>query len=167
MAKKSLLDLGPIDIEFEYKGRTYSSAVADNLVLRDLSVSEIKQYLNELPARLSYWKALQVTLEREIDEAEEEFDLWFQEQYMDVHDGNPKATEGWKKSKVMLDNADQYRKKKSTLRDLVDINKKVSVLVKGYDNQIWTLREIARLTHAEISSLSSSSLRESGSLADI
>jgi hypothetical protein len=39
-------------IEFRYKGKAYNAPIENNLVLSDLSVTEIKDHLNELPGRL-------------------------------------------------------------------------------------------------------------------
>jgi len=170
VAKKSLIGIKGIeniDIEFTYKGKKYSAPVVDSMFLDDMSVDEIKQGLNELPARISYWKTFLIPLEREIEEGEEDFELWFQEKYMDVDTEFGKKTEGFKKSKVMLENASEYRAKKAALRDLKDITKKVNILVSGYNTKVWTLREIARLTDSEIRNLSASSLKGSGSLAEL
>ena len=164
---KTLRGIDPTNLEFDYKGKHFSVPVVDSLVLDDMSTDEIKKTLDEIPARLAYWKAMQVSLEREIEEAQEDFDLWFNEKYMEVDKEDPKKTEGWKKTKVMLEYPVDFRKQKKKLRDLQDTNKKINVLTSGYNNQIWTLREIARLTTAEIASLSSSSLKSSGSLADL
>lgn len=149
-------------VEFTYKGKSYNAPIEDNLVLSDLSVTEIKGHLNELPARLSYWKSLQVQVEREIADLEDDFEAWFQRSYMDVDREFEKKTEGWKKSKVMLENAEEYRTRRSAVRDLQDVNKKLGVLVTGYNTMTWTLREIARLTHAEMSNIE---LRGRGTLS--
>lgn len=150
---KSLKDKNET-IEFTYKGKDFSVPIEASLMLNDMSVDEIKEHLNEIPARQSYWKAMQVTLEREIADMEEDFEVWYQNRYMDIDEEHAKRTEKWKAGKVMLENVDEWKKKKSALRDLQDVNKKVAVLVSGYNTMTWTLREIARLTHAEISNLS-------------
>jgi hypothetical protein len=163
---KSLKGIENIDITFTYKGKKYFAPVVDSMFLKDMSVGEIKDNLNEIPARASYWKTFLVSLERSIEEKEEDFEIWFQQKYMDVDTEYGKKTEGFKKSKVMLENVDEYRKMKSGLRDLKDITKKINILVSGYNTKTWTLREIARLTYAEISGLSASSLKSKGSLSD-
>lgn len=151
-------------IEFKYKGKSYNVPIKSNFVLDDLSVGEIKDFLNEIPGRLSYWKSFQVSLEREIENMDEDYELWFQKAYMDVDTEYPKKTEVWKKSRVMLDNVKEYRTRRAAMRDLRDINKKVTVITTGYNTQTWTLREIARLTHGEMSNIE---LRGRGSLSDI
>jgi hypothetical protein len=127
-------------------------------------VGEIKEHLNEIPGRLSYWKSFQVHVEREIATMEDDYELWFQQAYMNVDAEYGKKTEGWKKSKVLLENTDDYRLYRAAIRDLQDINKKINVLVTGYNTMTWTLREIARLTYAEMSNIE---LRGSGSLSNI
>lgn len=149
-------------IEFRYKGKAYNSVIQGNLVLEDLSVDEVKEHLNEVPGRLSYWKSLQVQVEREIADLEEDFEQWFLTQYMALDVEYGKNTETWKKNKVMLDNASEYREKKAAIRDLQDVNKKISVLTTGYNTMTWTLREIARLTYIEMSNIE---LRGKGTLA--
>jgi len=149
-------------VEFKYKGKAYNSPIENRLVLRDLSTDEIKEHLNEIPGRLSYWKSLQVGVEREIADLEEDFDLWFQKVYMELDEQYSKNTETWKKSKVILDNTVQYRTRKAAIRDLQDVNKKIGVLTTGYNTMTWTLREIARLTYGELSNIE---LRGKGTLA--
>lgn len=151
-------------ISFELNGKEYSVPLEDNLALNDLSVEDQKQHLNELPARLSYWKSLAVGIEREIQDKDDDFEAWFQARYMEVDDEYGKKTEGWKKSRVMLDNAAEYRKRKAEIRDLRDVASKINVLVTGYNTMTWTLREIAKLTYAEISNLDVSGKK---SLADL
>lgn len=151
---KSMKNWDEESVEFEYKGRKFSTPIATSMMLDDLSVDEIKDALNEIPARHSYWKALQVTIEREIADLEEDFEVWYQTAYMEIDDENSKRTEKWKSGKVMLENVDEWKKRKKEIRDLHDVNKKVAVLVNGYNTMVWTMREIARLTHAEISNLS-------------
>lgn len=155
------------NIEFDYKGKHFEIPVVESMFLKDLSVVEIKDSLNELPARISYWRTFAIDLDREIEEAKEVLDIWFQQAYMDIDTEYPKKTEGWKKSRVMLENADEYREKKRDLRALTDIAKKIDILVNGYNTKVWTLREIARLTHAEISNISGSVLKGGGSLSDL
>jgi len=148
---------------FRYKGKGYNVPIERNLVLKELSVVEIKDHLNEIPGRLSYWKDLQIQVEREIVDIEDDFEQWFQICYMDVDAEDQRKTEGWKKSKVMLDNAEEYRTRRAAIHDLQDVNKKISVLVTGYNTQTWTLREVARLTHAEMSNIE---LRGKGTLSE-
>ena len=150
-------------IEFKYKGKSYNVPIRNNFALDDLSVGEIKDFLNEIPGRLSYWKSFQVKLEREIENMDEDYEIWFQKAYMDVDADHGRKTEGWKKSKVMLDNVKEYRVRRAAMRDLRDINKKITVITTGYNTQTWTLREIARLTHGEMSNIE---LRGKGSLSD-
>lgn len=150
-------------VEFRYKGKQYNAPIEENLVLSEMSVFEIKEFLNELPGRMSYWKSFQVQVEREIADLEDDFEQWFQSRYMDIDVEYGKKTEGFKKSKVMLDNSAEYRARREAIRDLQDVNKKINVLVSGYTTQTWTLREIARLTHAEMSNIE---IRSKGSLAD-
>lgn len=164
---KSLKNIEPDTVvEFDYKGKHYSSAIVKNLVSRDMSVDEIKQDLDMLAACHAYWKTLVVPLEDDIEILEEDFDIWFEGKYLDTEVGYPKKSAGWIKSKVMLDNVKEYKVKKQAIRELKRMSKKIYIIINGYNNRIWTLREIARLTHAELSNLSSSSLKSHGSLAD-
>jgi hypothetical protein len=169
MAKKSMAGTTAAEwrahtVEFRYKGKQYNAPIESNLVLNDLSVGEIKDHLNEVPGRLSYWSDMKIVVEREIADLEENFELWFQERYMEVDAEYGKRTEGWKKSKVMLENVDQYRTRRGAIRDLQDVAKKIGVLTSGYNTQTWTLREIARLTYQEMGNIE---LRGRGSLSDI
>lgn len=146
----------PLDthkIQFEYKGNKYSAPIENNLVMKRISTAEIKKHLNELPGKLAYWGDFKIQIEMEVEQAEADFDEWYQKAYMDVDAEDPKKTEGWKKSKVALDNATEYRSKKKDISSLKSILMKVGVLLSGYNNQVWTLREIARITTAEMSNI--------------
>lgn len=161
---KTVEDWRAHSVEFRYKGKQFNVPIEGNFSLNELSVVEIKNYLNDLPGRLSYWKSMQVQVEREVADMEDDFEQWFQKQYMGLDEQYSKKTEGFKKAKVMLDNPDQYRTRRAAIRDLQDVNKKINVVVTGYNTQTWTLREIARLTHAEMSNIE---LRGRGSLSDL
>lgn len=153
-------------VEFRYKGKAYTSPIEGNLVLNDMSVGEIKKHLNEVPGRYSYWKSFAVQVEREIFDLEEDFEMWFQKAYMEIDTefAGLKKTESWKKSKVMLDNADNYRTRRAAIRDLRDAASQIGALTAGYNTMAWTLREIARLTYGEMTNIE---LRGRGNLSDI
>jgi hypothetical protein len=150
-------------VTFTYNEKAYKVPVKKNLILDDLSVGEIKDYLNELPGRLSYWKSFQVQIAREIANMDMDFERWFQTKYMELDVEYGKKTEGWKKSRIMLDNAEQYRKRRKAILDLKDVHQKVDVIVSGYNTMTWTLREVARLTYAEMSNIE---LRGKGDLSE-
>lgn len=166
---KSLKDWKKESVEFDYKNNHFSVVIGDSLILKDLSVDEIKERLNELPARQAYWKAFEVTIDDELDLAEEAYDTWFQGKYMKIDQADPKKTESWKKSKVVVEYSQEHHKQRKEVHELRLIKSKVNVILTGYNTQIWTLREIAKLTHAEISGLGAGSItgRPSGSLADL
>jgi hypothetical protein len=163
---KSLKDWTEDRVDFTFKGQKFSEPVVANVMMRDMSVEEIKQLLNEVPARQSYWKSMAVGIEREIADLEEDFEIWFQECYMDVDTEYGKKTESWKKSKIILDNTEEYKRRKAEIRDLQDVGKKIGVITGGYNTLTWTLREIARLTYQEIAGLNGAP-KASGSLADL
>ena len=153
---KSLQSTEPIDsynIEFEYNGNKYSAPIEGNLVMKHISSSDIKKHLNELPGKLAYWGDFKIQIEMEYEKLEADFDEWYQAAYMEVDAEEPKKTEGWKKSKVALDNSKEYRLRKGQISELKSILMKVGVLLSGYNNQVWTLREIARITTAEMSNI--------------
>lgn len=151
-------------LKFRYKGKSYNLPVLGNFVLRDLSVGEIKDFLNEIPGRLAYWGDFQKKVLREIFDMKEDYELWSKTLYMEVDAEYPKKTEGWKNSRVMLDNATEYRLRRTALRDMEDIDSTIGIAMHSYNQQVWTLREIARLTYAEMSNIE---LRGKGSLSEI
>ncbi len=151
-------------LKFRYKGKSYNIPVLDNFVLPELSVSEIKDFLNEIPGRLAYWGEFQKVVLREIFGMKEDYEFWLKKLYMEVDAEYPKKTEGWKNSKVMLDNAAEYRTRRGALRDMEDIVSTIGIVTHSYNQQVWTLREIARLTYAEMSNIE---LRGKGNLSEI
>lgn len=143
---------GSIDIEFG--GKIYTVVLEGNLVLPELSVVELKNKLNELPGRLAFWKNIQAQIERTLSDYRDEMDLWYQEKYMQIDQDSEKKTETWKKAKTILDNSAEYLSRKKRIKDLEETAAKVGALVSAYTNMVWTLRELSRLTLAELGSLS-------------
>lgn len=153
------------EIIFQYGGKTYRSKIESNLVLKDLSPTEIKNHLNELPAKYAYWKAFQVKVERELADLKDEYELWFVEKLIAIDNEVGKSkSEGLKKNMVLLENVKEYKAWRLKIKDLEDINKKIGVLTTGFNTMVWTLREIARLTYGEMSNIEAHGKR---SLADL
>lgn len=150
-------------VNIDHKGKTYSVPVENNLVLRQLSSSDVKKHLNELPGKLVYWVDSKLDLEIELEELTEEYDDWYRQEYMNL-DAPPKATEAWKKSKVILDNVSTYKDYQARMRELRHTISKIGVLTTGYNTQVWTLRETAKLVASEMSNIE---LRGKGSLGDL
>lgn len=95
-----------------------------------------------------------MTVEREIEDLQEDYELWFAKQYQVVlEDASKKPTETAIKNMILLDNAEEYRKQRLKIKDLRDISAKIGVLTKAYDMQAWTLRAIADLTGKELGNI--------------
>lgn len=152
-------------IEFKYQGVVYRSQIGGNFVMNDMSVTEVKDHLNDLPGRFAYWKAIAVTVEREIADREEDYEVWFAEKYQKVVAAEAKKpTETAVKNMIVLDNADEYRELRMDIRELKEISGMISALTKSYDMQSWTLRAIANLTFQELGNIEAKGHR---SLADL
>lgn len=141
-------------ISFSYRGQNYKAKIAGHLVLDDMSLVEIKDRLNEIPGKFAFWKSLQVTVDREVEDMKEDYELWFATKYQGImEDSERKLTETAIKNMVLLDNAEQYRFLRLKLKDIRDISSKIGVLTKAYDMQMWTLRTIAQLTSQEMGTI--------------
>lgn len=141
-------------ISFAYRGRKYRAKIEGHLVLNDMSLLEIKDRLNDIPGKFAFWKSLQVTVDREIEDLQEDYDLWFATKYQEIMmESEKKLTETAIKNMVLLDNAGEYRKMRLKIKDTRDISSKIGVLTKAYDMQSWTLREIANLTGKEMGNI--------------
>lgn len=162
-SKKSL-DVSSETIEFEYDGQTYSKSIGGGLILADLSIGEIKDQLNQIPGNVSYWNALLSQIEIEIEDAEQEFESWYANKYLEVDQSDTKGTEGKKKNRIVVDSYEEYTKHQAKIRQLKDVRGKVKSIVKGYDIQAWTLRSISNLAESEMSNIDAKGRR---SLDDI
>ncbi len=155
-------------IRFEHGTRKYAVPLEGHLVLRDLSIFEIKDKLNKLPGKYAYWKSLRVDVEIRLDEQKTEYDIWFAEKYTEVADSmidvKPKPTETKIKNSVILDNLKEYRVWQDALREISGIQRKIDVLVKSYDMQSWTLRGVGALVQSELNNIE---VHGKGNLADI
>jgi len=148
------------NVSFRYKGKVFKCRIKGQLVLKTMSLQEVKDHLNELPGRFAYWKSLQVDIEMELDAAQEAYDVWYAGMYVKAKDallksadGSKVPTEGAIKNKVMLGATSGYRAQQTTLRDLRQVIAKIGVISKAFDHQIWTLRSIATLTGQEMNNI--------------
>ena len=152
-------------IKFVYDDKKYKVVPYKFLVLQDMSPTEIREYLNEVPARYAYWKAFQVHVERELADLKDEYEIWFIKKLLAVDDEIGKAkSDTLKKNMVVLDNVKEYREWQRKIRDLEDTSKKVGVITTGFNTLTWTLQSIAKLTCAEMSNIEA---HGKSSLADI
>lgn len=141
-------------ISFAYRGRNYKAKIEGHLVLNDMSLVEIKDRLNDIPGKFAFWKSLQVTVDRELEDLKENYDLWFAGKYQRIVDEyEKKLTETAIKNMILLDNAEEYRKLRLRIKDTRDISSKIEVLTKAYNMQQWTLGGIADLTGKELGTI--------------
>lgn len=160
--------MGPPDdtIQFEYHDEFYTERVED-FRMKDMSMSEIKDSLNDLPSKFAYWKAMESVVSLEIQDLERDFDLWYAGAYLKVDESAPsKATEAWKKNTLIVANEKTYRAKQDELHRLRAVHGKVHAIVKALDMQAWTLRSIAGLTQSEMANLEPKATGR-GSLSDM
>lgn len=158
--KKSPVDGKPDDdwkdtvVSFEYGGREYRERIRGRLVLNDMSLQEVKDRLNDIPGKFAFWKSLQVTVEREIEEAEEAYEIWHASKYQEIiSNETKKLTETAIKNMIVLDNAVEYRELRSRIRELREIVDRIGVLTKAFDMQSWSLRSIATLAVSELGTI--------------
>lgn len=141
-------------ISFVYRDKSYRAKIEGHLVLNDMSLIEIKDRLNDIPGKFAFWKSLQVTVDREVEDLAEDYELWFAKKYQEiVEDVGKKLTETAIKNFVLLDNAGEYREQRLKIKDLKNISMRIGILTKSYDMQLWTLRSIASLTEKEMGSI--------------
>lgn len=154
-------------ISFNYKGRKYEERIRGKLVLIEMSLGEIKDHLNTLPGKFTFYKALMGDAVLEKDRAQGKYDLWQAEKYEDakfaVEDKKP--TETAIKNRIMLDNTAEYRRLKSVQLELDFMLSQISAIVDGYNMQSWTLRSIANLTAQELANIEVHG--KNASLADV
>ena len=155
-------------IRFKYKNKPYEERLRGVLVLKELGVGEIKKRLNEIPGKFAFWKAMQEDVLLEIEEMQENFDIWNAGRYEKAADAIDvaKPTETAIKNRMLLDNTDTYRKKTKAIRDMKAVERKLSVITTAFNHQIWTLSKIAGLTVQEMNALEPHSVGR-GSLKDI
>ena len=83
-------------ISFNYKGRKYEERIRGKLVLIEMSLGEIKDHLNTLPGKFTFYKALMGDAVLEKDRAQGKYDLWQAEKYEDakfaIEDKKPTET---------------------------------------------------------------------------
>jgi len=141
-------------ISFRYEGKAYREKIKGPLILRDLSVEEIKEHLNHIPGKFAYWKSLQVHIELDLEQKKEEFDIWQAEKYQEASDKfDKKPTETAIKNRLMLDNVNEWRNRRLELINMESVTNQIAVITKAYDYQVWTLGRIAGLTAQEMNNL--------------
>lgn len=157
-------------VSFTFGGREFEEQIEGSFILDELSVTEIKERLNVLPGRFAYWKRVLVRIELTLEDFEERMTHWQAEKYMEV-DSAPetpsKATEAWKKQAVLLNNAEEWKRRSKEIRDLKDAKGSAEAIVKALEMQSNTLRQIARVTEAELyKTLHPQPVRGVGNLAE-
>lgn len=164
--KKSLLDTKePLDkrplreqvLSFEFRGREFREKISPELVLKDLSVLEIKEKLNDLPGRFAYWKSMLEAVEIEIERQQEMYSKWHAQKYAEVSEnaegGKNKPTETALKNRIILENEEEYAEFSDSIRELKEIRGQLKSIVDACNMQSWTLRAVESLTTAELSNL--------------
>jgi hypothetical protein len=76
--------------------------------------------------------------------------LWYAKCYREVHEDEPKGTETYKKSQVILLNAEEYKKRQKRLNVLYYVKDKLKVLINSYEMQSRTLQTIASSLRKEM-----------------
>lgn len=144
-------------ISFVYNNRTYDVAIEQSFTMSELTPFQMKRKLDKCPAYLAFWRNLLVDVEREIEDAQEEFEVWFAGRYdvieKQAERTKARTTETWMKNRVLLENADDYRRRKGKIRDSQDVSKRLNALIRSYDTLSWTLRTIGQLTAAEFGTI--------------
>lgn len=151
-SKRSLSGLNEnkvVTISFRYNDEEFEDAES-NLQLDDISVEKLRVYLNRAPAKYAYWSSIKAQINKQLSETKTEYDIWFNERYHRVCLSNEKATETYKKTQVMIDNAKDYRAKQAAIRELEYAVEQASTLVKSYEMQSRTLQTIASLLRTEM-----------------
>lgn len=151
------------DISFEWKGRECTEEIKE-FKLATITPLELKNALNEVPAKYAYYGSIYSDVVKAIDDHKTDFDLWYVGQYGQVSAASPKATESAKKNQIYLDNPDEVKDYHQTLNRLNAVKAKVKAIVEAYEMQSRTLQTIASIIRQELAVLKSGG--GSGSLED-
>ncbi len=153
--KSSLKDLPEDDrsIDFSFRHVHHNVPLLGNLQVKYLSINEVKEALNKNAAQLTYFEDLKSSVDSAIQELEDKFEVVWSRWYVRTSKDNPKATEGFKKSTIIVKNSKQYKLYLRNKRALNAVRGKVKSLVKGYETQSRTLQSIAGLSKQQLASL--------------
>ena len=150
-------------ISFVWKNRKCIERIKD-FKLNSITPMELKEALNEVPAKYAFYSSLYSDIILEVDKHKTDFDLWYVNQYAEVSEKNSKATESAKKNQVYLRNPDRVRGYHKTLNRLNALKMKVRAIVDAYEMQSRILQTLSAVMRQELAVLRSGG--GSGSLED-
>ena len=151
MAKSKLTDkaAGLIVVEFDYDGDHFVDTDS-NLSVEELTPEAVRGALNRAPAKYAYWAGILAKINDELRKQEDSFEFWKAPKYKSISEENPKATETYKNTQVMLDNIKEFKLKKQELNELTFAAAKCGILVKAYEMQSRTLQSVGSLFRTEM-----------------
>jgi len=149
MSKKKVSNLSSDGIEFVFEDQQYTD-LTSNLELSNITTDQIRAALNRAPSKYMYWSHLLADVNSKIRAADAEYDYWYATVYSEIDSEEPKKTEGWKKGRIILNNASDWKKRIKRKSDLLLVKDKVSALVNAYEMQSRTLQTVAGLLRAEM-----------------
>lgn len=149
MAKKKVSALSSESVDFVFDDQQYTD-LTSNLELSDITTDQIRAALNRAPAKYIYWSHLLADVNSKVRASDAEYEYWYANVYSAIDSEDPKKTEGWKKSRIILNNTSDWKKRIKRRSDLLLVKDKVSALVNAYEMQSRTLQTVAGLLRAEM-----------------
>ncbi len=137
-------------IQFTWAGDTYSEDIEENLTLSELTPDATKEALNRAVGRYALYSGILVRVKRRVRTEEDTFQLWEAARYTEVDREEPKKTEGWKKSQVVLRNEAEWKQRRKKLHDLTALSEVVRSLVTSFDRQLDAMKVMLAFARSEV-----------------
>jgi len=137
-------------IQFKWQDENIEEPIEGNLQMGAISPVETREALNRAVGKYAYYGALLADAKKLREQIEFQWDVWYGEQYMKVCDEEPKGTETYKSTKVMLANQKEWESRKKKLREVDSIIGKIDALRSAFKLQANTLQTIGSMLRSEL-----------------
>lgn len=137
-------------ISFKWQDDVIEEAIEGNLQMGTISPIETREALNRAVGKYAYYGALMADAKKLRDQLEFQWDIWYGEKYLKICEEEPKGTETFKSTRVMLANQKEWESQKKKTRELDAIIGKIDALRSAFKLQAGTLQTIGSMLRSEL-----------------
>jgi len=140
-------------IEFQMGTRVIHESIRGNLELSSLAPEDLMKALNRSVGKLAFYGSLRADAKRMQAHLETKFETWFVTKMHEAGRNLPKtATEKAKNNIAIMNNLDEYSRRKERLAQISEIVDKLYVLQNSYEIMTKTLQSNLAFRRAELES---------------
>jgi hypothetical protein len=139
-----------MNIEFTWNDKAYSETIEGNLELSELTPDLVRTSMNRAVGKLAYYGSLLSDAKRMQSAIETDFSEQESRWYLKIDAEEGKRTEGWKKAKIIVDNAVQWKDWQARSRKVDYVISQVKGIMSAFEMQIKVLMTISAMMRVEM-----------------